>query len=188
MLTLKETIFHLLTDSSITISFTIKTPSTTNKTFVRCFLPLVIHLRLELNWTDKFVLGVKSIDDQHFELVNRINKLIVANNTDENIEIIQDLLSFLKNYVVEHFSTEEELQREYSYPEYKEHRVEHFDFVKRVAEFENQYKKYLESESKDKCKNLLHEINGELVNWLSKHIDGSDRKVAEHILKQQKNN
>lgn len=33
------------------------------------------------------------------------------------------------------------------------------------------------------CKDLLYKINEKLVDWLSKHIDQSDRLVAEHIKK-----
>lgn len=140
-------------------------------------------MTFKFSWSDKFLLGVKKIDEQHMELINQINKLVVVNNMNENTETIKELVTFLKEYVVYHFTSEEELQLKYAYPHYKEHRIEHFNFLKKVVNFESQF---LRSDSEDQRKNLLHKMNGELVNWLSEHINDSDRKVAEHLL-QQKN-
>jgi len=136
-----------------------------------------------IKWTDQFKLGIEEMDDQHFELITRINRLIIAHDNDENRDSIESLLTFLKSYVVEHFGAEEHLQRQYHYAGYDEHRKEHFEFVKLVAEFEHAFKKTADCSVNGDCKDLLYEINNKLVDWLSNHIDQSDRLVAEHIKK-----
>lgn len=136
-----------------------------------------------IKWTDQFKLGIEEMDDQHFELITRVNRLIIAHQEEENIAVIEDLLTFLKSYIVEHFGAEEHLQRQYHSPDYQNHRKEHFDFVQIVGQFEQAFKQTKYCTVNGDCKDLLLKMNGQLVEWLTKHIQESDRKVAEHILK-----
>lgn len=136
-----------------------------------------------MNWTDQFKLGVEAMDDQHFELINRVNRLIIAHDKEENCDSVEELLTFLKSYVVKHFGDEERLQSQYLYPDYDDHRKVHAEFVKVVEAFEQAFIESLNSENENDCKVLLFKINNHLVEWLTHHINESDRLVAEHIQK-----
>lgn len=141
-----------------------------------------------IKWTEQLQLGIDEIDDQHFELITRVNRLIIAHHNDENKVVIEELLAFLKSYVIEHFGSEEHLQRQYHYPEYENHRKEHFSFVQMVVEFEHAFKNTHACSINGDCKNLLLDMNLKLSDWVVNHIGHSDRKMAEHILRIHKPN
>lgn len=70
----------------------------------------------QIEWLDQYSVGVESIDNQHKELFARINKLLDACSQGEGKKVLPEVLDFLGDYVVFHFSTEEKYMKEYLYP------------------------------------------------------------------------
>jgi hemerythrin len=81
---------------------------------------------------------------------------------------------------VEHFEDEENISRLYKYPLLEEHIKAHGDFTDTVAAFIEQYKIHGNSEE------LSSEINRVIVQWLMKHIQSEDFKIAQHIKRLEK--
>ena len=84
---------------------------------------------MSIVWTDNLAVGNKKIDDQHKELFRQINALYDACSRGEGKKSLSELVNFLENYVVEHFSSEEELMRKSNYPGYDVHKRSHQEFV-----------------------------------------------------------
>ena len=90
-------------------------------------------------------------------------------NKDEIIHV----LTGLKSYTVQHFSNEETLFEEYSYPDMSKHKLEHKDFVGKVEDF---FKGY------NSGKLMLNmEVMNFLKDWLRTHINGSDRAYKDYL-------
>ena len=83
---------------------------------------------------ESLVTGNEMIDGQHRELIAKINKLVdCCEQSSGKLEAIK-MLDYLSEYTDFHFSAEEKLQEEISYPGLEEHKKQHAAFVKAVGE------------------------------------------------------
>ncbi len=119
--------------------------------------------------------GVEFIDNQHKEMFNRINRVLVAVRDKDSPEVVVATLGFLAKYVGEHFSAEHEEMIKHKYPAMNTHMEQHEYFAKEVAEFRARLKEEGTSEQ------LLIEMKKLLVDWFSSHIDKVDRSLGRFI-------
>lgn len=126
-------------------------------------------------WRDSYNVGVKLIDEQHQELVVRLNDFMEACTQQKAKEKIEETLEFLKTYTIGHFQDEEELMKNVHYPEYEEHKKEHDSFIQVIEQLIEQVK--------GQGTSILATIklNRLLVDWLLNHIQRNDVKVGEFI-------
>ncbi|VGO21009.1 bacteriohemerythrin [Pontiella sulfatireligans] len=126
----------------------------------------------EVKWTDDLSVGVELIDDQHKELIQRLNNLTKAVEQQHGPNEIPDTLSFLIDYTDFHFSMEERNMKAHGYPAFEAHKAKHEEFKTILA--------YMESEFRDDGPTavLAESIETLLVNWLLKHIRGVDVKFG----------
>ena len=131
-------------------------------------------------WRDNLKIGVDTIDEQHRELFKRFNDFIQVVRSDDysqkkKKEKIAETLSFLADYVVTHFDSEEAIQQKHNYPNYEEHHQAHEDFKAKVANFKERFEK--EEYNED----LVQEFSGQVLTWLINHVADEDQKIADHI-------
>ena len=112
--------------------------------------------------------GVAKIDEQHIELINRTNELMLMGPKSASNEEIEKTLNLLSNYVVKHFTEEEELQMQSNYPKYEMHKGLHSDFVKEIKKIRDKFQKSGTSTE------LCLEITQTIIGWLVKHIKSVD--------------
>lgn len=138
-----------------------------------------------MEWSSELNIGIDRIDKQHKELFKRANSLVRFLEDHNKNEIlsqkklkgeIEDLFYFLTDYCITHFNDEEALQEEILYPNYKRHKKEHDDFVKRI----NKLKYSFFDEITEKSF-LIEEIKEEIFLWLGRHISKEDKKIAKYI-------
>ncbi|MBU7007425.1 bacteriohemerythrin [Phosphitispora fastidiosa] len=123
-----------------------------------------------ISWDDKFITGIRLIDDQHKALVQLINNLHDAMMIGKGKQAVSKVIQELVDYTVSHFSTEEKFMIKYSYPWMLPHRSEHKKFVDKVSEFQKGY-----NEGK---MSLSIEIMNFLKDWLVNHIQSTDKKLG----------
>ncbi|HAS89992.1 MAG TPA: chemotaxis protein [Desulfovibrio sp.] len=127
-----------------------------------------------VTWSDSaFSVGIKAIDVQHKKLVGMINGLHKAMRDRASGTVMKRLVEELKNYTVDHFSTEEKLFDRYGYPQTPEHKVLHEKFVNQVLEFE--------AELLDGKAKVTMDVMHFLKDWLIQHIQGEDRKYTSFL-------
>ena len=84
--------------------------------------------------------------------------------------VIRPILSDLLNYTSFHFATEEKYMKQYAYPEYLRHKLEHDELTKKTKALN------------DGCTNGKLTITLEVMNflrdWLKNHIMVSDKKYG----------
>jgi len=87
-------------------------------------------------WTDQLSCGITIIDEQHKELVDLINEMFSSIATD-NIQR-HDYLNIVAKKIIRstknHFATEEKIMIVTKFPEYAEHKEEHYNFECVVTE------------------------------------------------------
>ena len=116
--------------------------------------------------------GVLEIDTQHMELVDRLNALTSMGHDAVSKEETQKTLDLLEEYIVKHFSDEEELQRQNKYPEYEAHKKMHELYIN---EFQKLKKEFAENGYSLK---FTMDLNSSLINWIVKHIKSADVELG----------
>ena len=125
----------------------------------------VLRSRL-VEWEpERLTTGVKGIDLQHRQLITSLNMLYQGMLLGDSIKRLRSTLSFLREYTVFHFGSEERFFTRYGYPKADEHIHQHQWFVDRVRHYER------EGFEEDKALSVVVF----LAKWIQGHIAGSDR-------------
>lgn len=132
---------------------------------------------MSISWRAELEIGVPEIDNQHKGLVEALNSFLTACRNGQGMSELKSILEFLDNYVVQHFNDEEKLQVESCYPEYELHRQQHLDLISRM----DCLKKEFNSNSVPDISHILA-MNSTLVEWLVKHIAGSDKRLGRYLV------
>ena len=131
---------------------------------------------MNLNWDNTLATGIDSIDNQHKELFNRINKLFLSIKEGEAKDDMMKTLDFLEEYVLKHFTEEEMIQKKNNYPKYNMQHEQH-------EGFKNQLKKLRENfESKGTSSLLVLNVQREMSNWWTKHIITLDKDLGKFLM------
>ena len=74
-----------------------------------------------ITFDDNLITGNKTIDEQHKELIDRIQQFVSAcESEDARVKAIK-MLDYLDEYTEFHFKEEEKLQKDVDYPGLEEH-------------------------------------------------------------------
>lgn len=130
-----------------------------------------------VSWSSRLETGIKEIDDQHKDLVRKVDELLNATNSFHQKENIAQMLEYLARYTVEHFQTEEKHMIASNYPKYKEHKAIHDEFVAKVGNLIKDYKE------RGSDVDIAVTVNGEVYNWLIQHIMRKDKELADFLKK-----
>lgn len=132
----------------------------------------------EFIWTDRFVLGVGEMDDEHQLLVKKINALVRAlKSPAKDLAEINKAFGEMAAYVVVHFADEELYMESISYPQLESHRMIHKKLLAQAGEFGEALKRG-ELDSR--------KLVAFLRNWLVSHIMGVDMQYSVHAKGQSK--
>ncbi len=130
---------------------------------------------MSVEWTNELATGIGVIDEQHKEIFRRIDGLLGACREGKGRDAVSGVLSFLENYVIEHFAAEEKIQRDYIYPEYKNHKAMHDAFMEDVAKLKQQFDKEGPSLT------MVMSTNHIVVEWLVNHIKKVDKSLGDYL-------
>jgi hemerythrin len=128
-----------------------------------------------MEWSDKFSVGVDSVDRQHQRLVTMVNELFDAMKAGHGKDVLEKTLDSLVQYTVYHFSYEEKLFADTGYPDAERHKHEHEDLTKQALAIQEKVRSGASFA-------LSMEVMEFLKNWLVNHILGSDKKFGPHLL------
>lgn len=127
---------------------------------------------MAITWKEDLSIGVDQIDNQHKELIGRIDGLFEACNKGKGKEEVLKVIDYLGDYVVTHFSDEEGLQKKYRYPGYNSHKLLHTQFIKDFGTLKD-------SLNKDGVTPILIiKMNKLLIDWLLNHIKKTDKELG----------
>ncbi len=133
-----------------------------------------------MEWSEKLAVGIKTIDSQHKELFNRINKLVAAIKEQRCREEIDHTIKFLDDYARIHFAEEEKHMVETNYPGCEEQRKDHKKYLAALAELKEQASwPRIRGSSYD----LSAATNQVVVDWIVAHIMKIDMKFGDFLKK-----
>jgi hemerythrin len=136
-------------------------------------------LCMKFEWDQTLSVGVQEIDDQHKELIQRINDLREAVGEGRGKSEIGKTLKFLEEYVDEHFGTEERFMGLHPYAGSSGHHKAHAVFRKELAEL----KRKLEAlQARGEVTSFLSlDIQRKLSDWFVNHIGRVDKALGAHL-------
>jgi len=121
-------------------------------------------------WSPEYSVNIKTIDNQHQELVNMLNRLFIAVSMREGSNAIGGILKALRSYTRTHFSLEERLMQQANYADLEAHKQEH---QKLIGQLDDLCLRHLTED-----KPIYFEMLRFLKTWLKEHIKGVDRKYS----------
>ncbi len=121
-------------------------------------------------WSPKYSVNIKSIDAQHRELVNIVNRLCNAVTRREGNKAIAEILDALTSYTQSHFRLEESLMHEAKFEDYEAHKLEHQQLLQQLDQL---CTKHLFEETP-----IYFEMLTFLKSWLKGHLLGEVGKYS----------
>lgn len=129
----------------------------------------------KIEWDDCFSVGVSLIDEQHKMLIQKLSDLSSAFRMGLEQNKIIKTLDFMIDYTDFHFSTEEKVMKEKNYPGLEEQKQQHEEFKATLNNILEDYKE------EGTTPTIATSINVFLLNWLIKHIMGTDSKLGKFL-------
>lgn len=125
-------------------------------------------------WHDKYDTGIESIDREHRNLVDIINRFHADMNSRriDKEESFRSAAHNLMNYVKEHFSNEEKWMLEAKYPDYDLQHAAHQHFIKVFVEDVMAFSSY-------NPHSAYHFLEF-LKDWFLSHVAISDNQFRFH--------
>ncbi len=127
-----------------------------------------------IEFTEDLIIGVEKIDNQHRELIKRLNDFLETLKEGKGKEELIKIFSFLEYYTVFHFDDEEELQKEINYPYFEKHKEIHKNFKEEIL-------KLKEGLNKDTTLSTTISLSKKLLDWYINHIKKEDKKIKGFI-------
>ncbi len=123
-----------------------------------------------ITWTPQFSVNVPELDAQHQKLIDMVNQLHDAMTKRQGKAVLQPLFNRLVQYTVEHFATEEKYMQKAGYEDFAQHKAEHDNLKKQVADLKQKFESNQVS--------ITLEVMTFLEKWLTNHIMKTDKKYA----------
>ncbi len=128
---------------------------------------------MSINWNPGlYKIGVELVDTQHGRLFEALSKLREAYGKADEKETVNNMIVFLGEYAVKHFSDEENLMASLNMPGIERHKDLHSIFI------ENCKTMKVEFDRDGATKKLLMTIYSNLFRWLVEHISVNDKEIS----------
>ena len=133
-----------------------------------------------MKWSDKYLIGISIVDNQHKQLFNTYGDLCNALREGLRPKQVEEILTRLQYYVTRHFQMEEKYMQESNYPGIEEQQKAHKYFTQRFKELGGELKKT------GITPDIIKTIKGELSDWLKEHVTGLDLEFGQYYQEQKK--
>ena len=128
---------------------------------------------MKYEFTDDYLTGIPSIDEEHgrlFELTNECYELVMDDAAVDRFDRIVALLEELRTYAATHFAHEEEYMERIQYERRFSERYQHLRFIQKLSEID------LDAIDENQQEYLL-KILDFLARWLCGHIKIMDCRI-----------
>jgi hemerythrin len=130
-----------------------------------------------MQWSERMSVGVPELDADHKELIKVINQLDADAEDETRLSAVRQSLFALLRYAEYHFAREEKVMAACQYPELREHKLEHRDFVDRINQLHRRFDDDPEAAAEVVNRSLLEFLQ----DWLNHHILIEDMAYRPHV-------
>lgn len=126
-----------------------------------------------IKWRDSYETGIKSMDTQHHNIIELINKLYKVIRNSESAEVIEEVFSEMAQYAEKHLKEEEALLKKNGYQGFDEHLALHQAYQEKLNN--------LMTNSKQEKDATVQDTYIFLRQWWVEHIMAEDHKYGEFL-------
>ena len=119
-------------------------------------------------WSRSLETGMEKIDAQHKQLFEQMDILLDSASAGRHKEVI----NFLDQYIIRHFSDEQKMHAEFKYPKASAHKGYHEEYVKLFREIKERFLK------EGLTSSVRLDFNKTVAGWLITHILHQDKDFA----------
>jgi hemerythrin-like metal-binding protein len=123
----------------------------------------------QLEWQERYSLGIPAIDHEHRELINMINHLVIRIIEGTEREFIIAALGDILSAIGAHFALEEKIMRERNYDRYFPHKSDHDRLLDQLRDIMDDY----ELHGTLKPAQLVRALD----EWFSEHFRTEDARL-----------
>ncbi len=122
-----------------------------------------------LEWTSDLETGIDVIDDDHRLIIEFYNRIYYFYNSETDRLMLDRAISDFKLLFSLHFLKEENFMIEIGYPDFESHAREHETMVGLLNKFVE-----TKTDKEEACPKIAFLV----LQWLSSHLEGADRRLA----------
>ena len=127
-----------------------------------------------IEWKPSLTVFVDEIDDQHKQLYTRMNAFLESVIQGEGKQEIERTLTFMVDYCVVHFLTEERYMEKFGYPAYATHKKAHEALTADVLEMQREVRQGL---TRQHIISLINQVG----TWVTNHIEKMDKRLGAYL-------
>lgn len=128
---------------------------------------------MNIQWENKFEIGVERIDAEHRIFLGLIKDLDDAVEAGKEREKLKRIVEEIRLYAQFHFLSEENIMIDNAYPRLEEHRDEHRQLLSLLGE--RAYRFNIDAGNPGK------ELVEFVFQWFALHTTQVDKQIADHI-------
>ncbi len=137
---------------------------------------------MQIDWNEAYSVGVAEIDDQHQELIRRVNQLYASIAAGQGRAEIGATLTFLGDYATWHFASEEACMAEHHCPIAEVNQKAHTQFVSLFGSLQRRF------EHEGPTESLATELQLQISGWIVNHILRVDTQMRPCVARGLPNN
>lgn len=127
-----------------------------------------------VEWRDDFATGVASIDHEHREMVDLLNRVFEKLETDTDREEVADFLGEVHARIAAHFALEEQIMRQRKYDEYEDHKTAHECLLDDIRDI-------MDAHEDDTYAERKHAFAALLQSWFVEHFKTKDARLHKRL-------
>ncbi len=128
-----------------------------------------------VEWNEQFTLGIASVDHEHREMIDLINRLHrELSSTGGDAESVLFFFGEIFAKISSHFALEEKEMKVRNYPKYDDHKEDHEDLLDGIRDIMDGYEQGLYTEFEEK-------LQDHLSNWFSVHFRTKDAALHQFL-------
>jgi hemerythrin len=126
-----------------------------------------------IEWQQSMSVGSEPLDEHHRMIIDCLKRLRPLLGTVGRDDEIRDVVARLEDFVLVHFSEEEQAMRKAGFPGWKEHKAQHDKMFDVVVS--------LKSDVGRGCTPDAEKLHTLIYDWLIQHIMGEDKKYQPYL-------
>jgi len=122
-----------------------------------------------LQWKDQYSVGIESIDHEHRELIDLINRLYGELSAHAGRDAIEAFFGDLLKGISAHFALEEHFMREQKYHDLDAHKRDHEQLLDEIRDIMDELAEHQEIAG--------DELAARLESWFGRHFETHDARL-----------
>jgi hemerythrin-like metal-binding protein len=122
-----------------------------------------------IQWKKEFETGLVSLDHEHRQLVDLLNRLYENLVTQGSKDAVEAFLGEVYARISAHFALEEKIMRERRYDQYREHKDDHERLLDEIRDIMDDYNTAAEASTR--------EVADRIETWFVRHFKTNDARL-----------